>query len=549
VKPLPTAEEAVTRAARVIQERPTAVRGSPHDRYRNLDTIVDPDGRTHVRYERTYRGLPVIGGDFIVHHAPGGAFDSVSVRLAKPLTLGTRPSVPAGRAASAAVEHFPGTPTGAGTPRLAVDAIDGVGRLVWETVVNGVAPDGQTPSVLHVLTDAHTNAVTTSFDEVRTVASTARAATAAMAPAAAGIGYSIYSGDVTIDTTLSGGVYSMVDPSHGNGSTCDMNNGTTTCTTFTDPDNIWGNGHNGNRQSAGVDAHYGAAVTYDYFKNVHGRNGIFGDGRGVPSRVHFGNDVDNAFWDGVQMTYGDDERNETPWVALDIAGHEMSHGVTGALAGLLRNGEPGGLDEATSDIFGSMVEFYADNPADPADYMIGEKVAPYGNGTALRYMYDPSLDGASHSCWSPSTAGVDVHFSSGVGNHFFFMLAEGSGGTAYGTSPVCHNAPAVSGIGRGKAERIWYRALSRYFVSTTDYWHARQDTLNAARDLYGLCGVEYRAVQAAWKAVDVVGPDPVCTVQSAADLNLMFNAYGNAGGHWTGGDGTVSVRLPDVRTA
>ena len=87
-----------------------------------------------------------------------------------------------------------------------------------------------------------------------------------------------------------------------------MNNGTSTCTTFTDADNTWGTGANSNRQSAGVDAHFGAAKTFDYFKNVHGRNGIFGNGRGVPSRVHYGNNYVNAFWDGSRMTYGDGSR-------------------------------------------------------------------------------------------------------------------------------------------------------------------------------------------------------------------------------------------------
>ena len=107
----------------------------------------------------------------------------------------------------------------------------------------------------------------------------------------------------------------MIDPSHGNGNTCDMNNGTSTCTNFTDADNVWGNGANSNRQSAGVDAHFGAAMTFDYFKNVHGRNGIFGNGAGVPSRVHYGNNYVNAFWDGAQMTYGDGAGNAKPLVS------------------------------------------------------------------------------------------------------------------------------------------------------------------------------------------------------------------------------------------
>lgn len=109
---------------------------------------------------------------------------------------------------------------------------------------------------------------------------------------------------------------------------------------------------------------------------------------------------------------------------------------------------------------------------------------------------------------------MDVHYSSGVANHFFFNLAEGSGATEFGTSPLCGAAPAVTGIGREKAEKIWFRALDTYFVSNTSYVNtatpsntARAYTLSATADLYGLCGVEYKTVQAAWTSVNVAGPD------------------------------------------
>ena len=103
-------------------------------------------------------------------------------------------------------------------------------------------------------------------------------------------------------------------------------------------------------------------------------------------------------------------------------------------------------------------------------------------------------------------------------NHFFFNLAEGTGATAYGTSPVCGSAPAVTGIGRAKAEKIWFRALDVYFTSNTRYVNtttpsntARAYSLKAATDLYGTCSTEYKAVQAAWTAVNVAGSDAACT--------------------------------------
>src|SRR6185312_3407691 len=214
-----------------------------------------------------------------------------------------------------------------------------------------------------------------------------------------------------------------------------------------------------------------------------------------------------------------------------VAGHEMSHGVTEALAGLVYSGEAGGLNESTSDIFGNMMEFYAAAPSDPGDYQVGEKININGNGTPLRYMYNPSLDGSSDSCWSTSTKSKDVHYSSGVGNHFFFNLAEGTGATSYGTSPVCGSAPAVTGIGRAKAEKIWYRALDVYFTSNTSYVNtsnpantARAYSLRAATDLYGSCSTEYKAVQAAWTAVNVAGSDSNCSTGNDFSVSLSPTA-------------------------
>jgi Zn-dependent metalloprotease len=475
-----------------------AVKASPADAFAVLATAKDADGTTHVRYGRTHQGLRVLGGDFILHGAKNGALRSASVGLAAPLTLSTTPRRSAASAAAAAKARFPGKVSLLTKPELVVDATSGTGTLAYETVVEGFGTDGQTPSRLHVVTDATSGKVLSSWDTVET---------------AAGSGRSLYSGTVTITTTqASTSSYSLKDATHGNGTTCDMNNRTSgTCTLFTDADNVWGTGSTSSRQSAAVDVHYGAAKTYDYYNSTFGRRGIFNNGTGVPSRVHYGNAYVNAFWDGSQMTYGDGSGNSHPLVSLDVAAHEMSHGVTERTANLTYSGESGGLNEATSDIFATMVEFSAGNSTDAGDYQIGEKIDINGDGTPLRYMYNPSLDGrGSQNCWSTSTKNVDVHYSSGVGNHFFFDLAEGTGATAYGTSPVCNSAPAVTGVGRAKAAAIWYRALTTYFTSSTTYAKARTYTLSAATDLYGRCSTEYKAVQKAWTAVNVAGTDAAC---------------------------------------
>ncbi|RAJ41475.1 thermolysin metallopeptidase-like protein, partial [Kitasatospora sp. SolWspMP-SS2h] len=236
--------------------------------------------------------------------------------------------------------------------------------------------------------------------------------------------------------------------------------------------------------------------------------GIRNDGVGAYSRVHYGSNYVNAFWDDscFCMTYGDGSGNTHPLTELDVSGHEMSHGVTSNTAGLNYSGESGGLNEATSDIFGTLVEFYANLSKDNPDYLIGELININGNGTPLRYMDKPSKDGASADYWSSSVGNKDVHYSSGVANHFFYLLSEGSGaktvnGVSY-NSPT-YNGSTLTGIGRDKAAQIWYRALTVYMTSTTNYKAARTATLNAAKDLYGSGSTQYNAVAAAWTAVNV----------------------------------------------
>ena len=140
------------------------------------------------------------------------------------------------------------------------------------------------------------------------------------------------------------------------------------------------------------------------------------------------------------MTYGDgDGVNFGPLVSLDVAGHEMSHGVTENTANLTYSGESGGLNEATSDIFGTMVEFYANNANDPGDYLIGEEF-DLKQHVGFRRMDNPSV-GRQLARLLDAAVGqtLDVHYSSGVGNHFFYLLAEGSG--AKTISGVAHNSP------------------------------------------------------------------------------------------------------------
>jgi Zn-dependent metalloprotease len=503
--------KAITDARDALSAHKGAAHMKSGDAFTVRTVTVAKNGAADVRFDRTFHGLPVYGGDLIVHLKPGGSYRALDIATPA-AAVSTTPKVAASAAASTSRAQLHGTVSKVDKPHLAVWATGRSSTLVWETVVRGVRSD-QTPSVLHVLVDATKGKVVTKRDEVDTLLSAAQQKAAqahgSVTPLTAGSGNSIYSGTVPIDLTLSGSTYSMKDPSHGNGYTTNLNHATSgTGTTFSNTTGTFGNGTTSDPASAGVDAHFGAAETYDYYKNVQGRSGIFGNGAGVPSRTHYGNAYVNAFWDGTQMTYGDGANNARPLVEIDVAGHEMSHGVSGALTGWGETGETGGMNEGTSDIFGTMVEFYANNSHDTPDYTMGELININGNNTPLRYMYQPSLDGASPDCYTSSNGSLDPHYSLGPLSHWFFLLAVGSGNHGYGNSPTCNNS-TVTGIGNDKAGKIWYRALASYATSTENYSRARTDSLKAAADLYGTHCTEYNTVDAAWAAVSVTGTDPV----------------------------------------
>ena len=206
------------------------------------------------------------------------------------------------------------------------------------------------------------------------------------------------------------------------------------------------------------------------------------------------------------MTYGDGTSSTHALTSLDVAGHEMTHGVTSNTANLNYTGESGGLNEATSDIFGTGVEFYANNSTDVGDYLIGEKIDINGDGTPLRYMDEPDKDGGSADSWYSGVGNLDVHYSSGPANHMFYLLSEGSG--AKTINGVTYNSPtsdgvAVAGIGRAAALQIWYKALTTYMTSSTTYAQARTAALNAAAALYGSSSTQYAGVGNAFAGINV----------------------------------------------
>ncbi|MFZ1615289.1 MAG: M4 family metallopeptidase [Holophaga sp.] len=274
-----------------------------------------------------------------------------------------------------------------------------------------------------------------------------------------------------------------------------------------------------------VDAHYGLSTTWDFYKNVFGRDGIDDKGTSPFAVVHAfqGNGImlDNAFWAPwyFGMVFGEGSYPALPngymsaITEIDITGHELTHGITQYSAGLIYSQQSGGLNEATSDMLGKMVQAYADGGAtgttipnfpggDLNKWKIAHDSAAPGVD-ALRFMYKPSLDGMSTDCWYDGVDLLDVHLSSGAPNRFFYFLCEGASANASSATFSPYLPGGMTGIGNDKAARIWYKTLTEYLAPDADFEAARTASIAAAEELHGTGSPEATAVVKAWAAVNV----------------------------------------------
>ncbi|GHJ36590.1 M4 family metallopeptidase [Streptomyces sp. TS71-3] len=503
------------------------------------DVMVDQSGKQHVRFSQTYRGLPVAGADIVVHLTSGSKY--LGVTRAADTTVSV-PSVAAkltvkqarAKAASAVKKGA------SEAPQLFVNVQDGKSVLAYRSTVtagsdvtasHSVVVDAATGSVLSNVSNLDefiSPAVQQKLKERGERANpslTGQTSTPKVkGPAvkfptpAVGSGASMYSGTVTLNTTqTAASKYTLVDTTRGQTEIRSDKNQFLAdpfvdATVMSDTDNKWGNGTTSDTNTAGVDATYGLTKTFDFYKNTFGRNGIRNDGVGPQGAVHYGQNYGNAGWsdDCWCMIYGDGDGQTftKPLTQLDVTGHELTHGVVASTAKLQGTfvGEPGSLNESLADIFGSNVEFTTNNPADPPNYLMGEQLG-LAQGF-LRRLDHPSLDKLEGAVdyWSTNAPNTEVHAGSGVSSHAYYLLAEGSGsktinGVQYNSATF--DGSTVTGIGRTKATAIFYQALTRYMVSTTDFHDARTATLQAAADLYGQGGTEYNTVDKAWAAVNV----------------------------------------------
>ena len=465
-------------ASSLIAERLPALKIGRHDGF-VAKPVMRSAGLSYVAYDRTYRGLPVIGGDFVVvTDAAGHVLNTSVAQTSKTRLSSITPTVGRDRAVAVARQQV-SKASAAESPRLVV--FQGTtSHLAWETSVRG--RDHGNPSYQSVYVDARTGKYLASKEHV-----------------VAGTGNTAYAGTVSFPTTLSGGTYSLRNP---NATTLQCQNASGNVL-YTGTDDSWGNGDATNRETGCADAYYAADQERLMLSSWLGRNGMNGSGGWVPIRVGL-NDV-NAYYDGTQVQIGHTQTG-SKWIgSIDVVAHEFGHGIDDTTPGGISGG---GTQEFVADTFGAATEAFANNPNDPADYTVGEEVNLVGSGP-IRYMYNPSLAGDAN-CYSSSTPNDEVHSAAGPGNHWFYLLAEGTNPTnGQPTSPTC-NSTTLTGVGIQNAQKIMYNAMLMK-TSTSSYLKYRTWTLTSAKNLDATCGL-YNKVKAAWNAVSVPAQtaDPTC---------------------------------------
>ena len=255
-------------------------------------------------------------------------------------------------------------------------------------------------------------------------------------------------------------------------------------------------------------AHEYAGVTYDYYSAVHGRDSYNNAGATLNSTTHYSSGYNNAFWNGSQMVYGDGDGSQFgPFArSLDVVSHELTHAVTEYSANLVYSYESGALNEATSDILGSSAEAWK-NGLSANTWKLGEDCYTPGTaGDALRYLNDPAAAGDYDYYPTRYTGSADnggVHMNSGIANLAFYKMVVG------GTHPRGKTTVNVTALNADQATsmnmaaKIWYRALTVYMTSSTNFSGARTATAQAATDLYGAAASA--TVHQAWDCVGAPG--------------------------------------------
>ncbi|WP_290780018.1 M4 family metallopeptidase [Exiguobacterium sp. UBA5002] len=440
---------------------------------------VEKDGSSQiVRLQQEVDGVPVFGSVVVGNVAKDGTLkavvnDAINVKgkpgLAKKATLSEKKAIKLYQKAIKASKFEV-------APKAELVIYPVKDDAVYAYKVTSTVLAGKEPSRWTYFIDANSGKVLNKFDQL-----------------AHATGTTVLGTSATFNTTLSAGKYYLQDTTRGKGVyTYDAKNRTSLPgTLWADADNVF----NATYDRAAVSAHVNAAKTYDFYKNTYGRNSYDNAGARLNSTVHYSTNYNNAFWDGTKMVYGDGDG--TTFVALsgalDVVAHELTHAVTEYTAGLVYQNESGAINEAVSDIMGTVAEYTVGSNF---DWLVGEDIyTPGVNGDALRSMSNPAAYGDPDHYSKRYTGTQDnggVHINSGIINKAAYLL--GNGGTFYNVS--------VTGIGVPKLGAIYYRALNVYLTPNSNFSSLRAAVVQSAKDLYGSTSAE---ATAAAKSFDAVG--------------------------------------------
>ncbi len=455
-----------------------------------ISTTTDGLNMTHVKYQQMRNGLKVFQGQLILHFNADGSIESMNGEYYPTPIMNTTPSLNSENAIRIAINKLSNYQSSSKSAELMIYFKENRLLLVYSVKLPSPAKPNMT-----VYIDAHTGEVIKIDDGIRYDGPTF------------GTGIGLDETVKNINTYLIGGKYFIIDASlpmytppidslKGVIDAFDAQNDTSgngyqNAIIISDPndDNVF---NDNERLKAAISAHVYTREVYNVYLSRFNRNSFDNAGGTLTNVLHYGINFNNAFWNGIFMTYGDGDGVYFSNLAgaLDVIGHELTHGVTERTANLMYESQPGALNESISDVFGIIV--------DSTNWLIGEDIfTPSIPGDALRNMQDPhNGHNAGDPGWQPAhmTEFVSlpndpdhdnggVHINSGIMNKAFYNVA--------------------SNIGISKSGLIWYRALTSYFTNNSQFIDARNSCLSASKDLFGIASVEYQAVANGFSAVGI----------------------------------------------
>jgi len=463
-----------------------------------LKVYGGPDGNIITRYQQTYQGIPIWGEHVIVTTDAKGQVVALHGNAVKGLEEDQLATAPA-FAADFALEEMQalsakGMPKGTilyenETSELVIYAVERTPKLAYAvSFFTDIEGKGGSPSRPHYIVDAQTGAVLDKWEGLTTADGTGPGGNAKTGQYQYGTDFPPF------EVAQSGSTCTM---SNTNVKSVNLNHGTSGSTAYS-----YACFNNTFKAINGAyspinDAHYFGGVIFDMYSDWYGTAPLTFQ---LTMRVHYSNNYQNAFWNGSSMTFGDGGSTFYPLVSLDVAAHEVSHGFTEQNSDLIYSGQSGGINEAFSDMAGEAAEYYNEGTN---DWLVGADI--FKASGALRYMYNPPLDGASIGSANNYTSGMDVHYSSGVYNKAFYTLA------------------VTSGWNTRKAFDVFVRANQVYWTPSTTFISGRDGCMSAASDL----GYSTTDVSNAFAAVDVGGSTPPVVLTNGQTVTGISGSAGS----------------------